>query len=135
MAVVLIWLSNEVISCYVCLEFVLPASFIEGDGFLFAKQNGPMLLDDVEILLHYLFFFFEKFSFHFFCVRNSELFLIVTSIRFGKQYGCDWLLGLTQARLGASLGLLKPGYGSAHPLYLYGCYVKLEKMYVSQARI
>jgi len=117
------------------LEFVLPASFIEGDGFLFAKQNGPMLLDDVEILLHYLFFFFEKFSFHFFCVRNSELFLIVTSIRFGKQYGCDWLLGLTQARLGASLGLLKPGYGSAHPLYLYGCYVKLEKMYVSQARI
>ena len=81
------------------------------------------------------FFFFEKFSFHFFCVRNSELFLIVTSIRFGKQYGCDWLLGLTQARLGASLGLLKPGYGSAHPLYLYGCYVKLENMYVSQARI
>jgi len=56
MAVVLVWLSNEVISCYVCLEFVLPASFIEGDGFLFAKQNGLMLLDDVEILLHYLFF-------------------------------------------------------------------------------
>jgi len=65
---------------------------------------------------------------NFFCVRNSELLLIVTSIRFGKQFGCDWLLGLTQARLGATLGLLKPGYGSAHLLYLYGCYVKLGKM-------
>ena len=65
------------------------------------------------------------------------------SIRYGKQFDCDWLLGfdcdwllgLTQARLGASLGLLKPGYGSAQPLYLYGCYVKLGKMYVPQARI
>jgi hypothetical protein len=56
MAVVLIWLSNEVISCCVCLEFVLPASFIEGYGFLFAKQNGEILLDDAEILQHYPFF-------------------------------------------------------------------------------
>ena len=87
-----------------------------------------MLLDDAEILLHYLFFFFEKFSFHFFCVRNSELFLIVTSIRFGKQFGCDWLLGLTQARLGVSHGQLKPGHSSAHPP-LYGCYVKLRLAY------
>jgi hypothetical protein len=38
------------------LEFVLPASFIEGYGFLFAKQNGQILLDDAEILQHYPFF-------------------------------------------------------------------------------
>ena len=58
------------------------------------------------------------------------------SIRYGKQFDCDWLLGfdcdwllgLTQARLGVSHGQLKPGHSSAHPP-LYGCYVKLRLAY------